>query len=107
VTGTDVPFSSSDSGTGSGAKAGHYELLADLPGYRTTSGVTTREATGSRSTGRRSTRRIQSTSSAFGSTLREHEVMMAPKGVMLSDIAEKDGNLWLGSVKLNYVGLAS
>ncbi|XP_039841661.1 protein STRICTOSIDINE SYNTHASE-LIKE 10-like [Panicum virgatum] len=90
-----------------GPKAGHYELLADLPGYRTTSGVTTREATGSRSTGRRSTRWIQSTSSAFGSTLREHEVMMAPKGVMLSDIAEKDGNLLLGSVKLNYVGLAS
>ena len=51
--------------------------------------------------------KYKSTSSAFGSTLREHEVMMAPKGVMLSDIAEKDGNLWLGSVKLNYVGLAS
>jgi len=33
--------------------------------------------------------------------------MTAPKGVTLSDIAEKDENLWLGSVELNYVGLAS
>ncbi|XP_034592013.1 protein STRICTOSIDINE SYNTHASE-LIKE 10-like [Setaria viridis] len=28
----------------------------------------------------------------------EQEVMTAPKGVTLSDIAEKDGKLWLGSV---------
>jgi sugar lactone lactonase YvrE len=36
----------------------------------------------------------------------EQVVMMAPKGVMLSDITEKDDKLWLGSVELDYVGLA-
>ncbi|KAF8660587.1 hypothetical protein HU200_057613 [Digitaria exilis] len=37
----------------------------------------------------------------------EHGVMTAPKGITLSDIAEKDGKLWLGSVELDYIGLAS
>jgi hypothetical protein len=32
--------------------------------------------------------------------------MTAPKGVTLSDVAEKDGKLWLGSVELDYIGLA-
>ncbi|KAF8676441.1 hypothetical protein HU200_046991 [Digitaria exilis] len=37
----------------------------------------------------------------------EHGVMKAPKGFTLSDIVEKDDKLWLGSVELDYVGLAS
>jgi hypothetical protein len=36
----------------------------------------------------------------------EQVVMTAPKGVTLGDITEKDGKLWLGSVELDYVGLA-
>ncbi|CAD6251154.1 unnamed protein product [Miscanthus lutarioriparius] len=33
------------------------------------------------------------------------EELTAAKGVTLSDVAEKDGQLWLGSVELDYVGL--
>lgn len=33
--------------------------------------------------------------------------MTAPKGVTLSDISEKDGKLWLGSVELDHVVIAS
>ena len=62
-----------------------------------------------RSTGKRSTRRIQKHLVGVWINAKgaEHEVMTAPKGVTLSDVAEKDGRLWLGSVELNYVGLAS
>jgi hypothetical protein len=35
----------------------------------------------------------------------EVEELTAAKGVTLSDVAEKDGQLWLGSVELDYVGL--
>ena len=33
------------------------------------------------------------------------EQLTAAKGMTLSDVAEKDGQLWLGSVELDYVGL--
>jgi len=35
----------------------------------------------------------------------EVEELTAAKGVTLSDVVEKDGKLWLGSVELDYVGL--
>ena len=93
-----------------GPKAGLYELLADLPGY----------ADNVRRDGKGgywfalNREKINATDPEHLVGVRvdakgaEHEVMTAPKGVTLSDIAEKkDENLWLGSVELNYVGLAS
>ena len=35
------------------------------------------------------------------------EELTAAKGVTLSDVAERKGQLWLGSVELDYVGLVA
>ncbi|PAN20274.1 hypothetical protein PAHAL_3G397300 [Panicum hallii] len=92
-----------------GAKAGHYELLADLPGYPDN---IRRDARGGYWFAL-NREKIDATDPDHLVGVRvdakggEHEVITAPKGVTLSDVAEKDGKLWLGSVELNYVGLAS
>uniref|UniRef100_M8CY25 Strictosidine synthase 3 n=1 Tax=Aegilops tauschii TaxID=37682 RepID=M8CY25_AEGTA len=94
-----------------GPKAGHYELLADLPGYpdnvrrdekggywvalnqeKGRSGVTTapvKHLVGVRLDG--------------GGV--EVEELTAAKGVTLSEVTERKGQLWLGSVELDYIGL--
>ncbi|XP_004974394.1 protein STRICTOSIDINE SYNTHASE-LIKE 10 [Setaria italica] len=92
-----------------GAKAGRYELLADLPGYadnvrRDTKGgywfALNREKINATAPEHLVGVRVNSKGA-------EQEVMTAPKGVTLSDIAEKDGKLWLGSVELDHVGLVN
>ncbi|CAO2140956.1 unnamed protein product [Urochloa humidicola] len=90
-----------------GPKAGSYELFADLPGYADN---VRRDARGGYwfALNRES---INATSPEHLVGIRvdgdggKHEVVTAPKGVTLSDISEKNGRLWLGSVELDYVGL--
>ncbi|CAL4959496.1 unnamed protein product [Urochloa decumbens] len=89
-----------------GPKAGSYELFADLPGYADN---VRRDAKGGYwfALNRES---VNATAPEHLVGVRVdgkgvgHEVVTAPEGVTLSDIAEKDGNLWLGSVELDYVG---
>ncbi|CAN6338153.1 unnamed protein product [Urochloa humidicola] len=90
-----------------GPNAGSYELFADLPGYADN---VRRDARGGYwfALNRED---INSTSPEHLVGVRvdanggKHEVVTAPKGVTLSDISEKSGKLWLGSVELDYVGL--
>ncbi|CAL5093837.1 unnamed protein product [Urochloa decumbens] len=90
-----------------GPKVGSYELFADLPGYADN---VRRDARGGYwfALNRES---INATSPEHLVGVRvdadggEHEVVTAPKGITLSDISEKSGKLWLGSVELDYVGL--
>jgi hypothetical protein len=37
----------------------------------------------------------------------EVEELTAAKGVTLSEVTERNGALWLGSVELDYIGLAA
>jgi hypothetical protein len=37
----------------------------------------------------------------------EVEELTAAKGVTLSEVTERNGTLWLGSVELDYIGIAS
>ncbi|CAL4952763.1 unnamed protein product [Urochloa decumbens] len=89
-----------------GPKAGSYELFANLPGYadnvrRDTKGgywfALNRESIDA--TAPEHLVGVRVDGKGVG-----HEVVTAPEGVTLSDIAERDGNLWLGSVELDYVG---
>ncbi|RLN40112.1 strictosidine synthase 3-like [Panicum miliaceum] len=94
-----------------GAKAGQYELLADLPGYPDN---VRRDARGGYWVALNQEKaRIDAAAAPakhlVGVRLRadgvEVEELTAAKGVTLSDVAERDGKLWLGSVELDYVGL--
>ncbi|CAL4931045.1 unnamed protein product [Urochloa decumbens] len=96
-----------------GAKAGQYELMADLPGYPDN---VRRDARGGYWVALNQEKaRIDVPAGAapvkhlVGVRLNangvEVEELTAAKGVTLSDVAEKDGQLWLGSVELDYVGL--
>ncbi|CAL4899730.1 unnamed protein product [Urochloa decumbens] len=90
-----------------GPKVGSYELFSDLPGYADN---VRRDARGGYwfALNRES---IDATSPEHLVGVRvdadggNHEVVTAPKGITLSDISEKGGKLWLGSVELDYVGL--
>ncbi|TKV96132.1 hypothetical protein SEVIR_9G409500v4 [Setaria viridis] len=96
-----------------GPKAGQYELMADLPGYPDN---VRRDAKGGYWVALNQEKaRLDVAASAapvkhlVGVRLSvdgvEVEEFTAAKGVTLSDVAEKDGQLWLGSVELDYVGL--
>ncbi|PUZ41145.1 hypothetical protein GQ55_9G480200 [Panicum hallii var. hallii] len=94
-----------------GPRAGQYELLADLPGYPDN---VRRDARGGYWVALNQEKaRLDATAAPakhlVGVRLRadgvEVEELTAAKGVTLSDVAEKDGQLWLGSVELDYVGL--
>ncbi|KAL6902070.1 hypothetical protein ACP4OV_004946 [Aristida adscensionis] len=94
-----------------GAKAGQYELLADLPGYPDN---VRRDASGGYWVALNQEKARLNGPTApvkhlVGVRLDvdgvEVEELTAAKGVTLSDVAEKDGQLWLGSVELDYVGL--
>ena len=85
------------------SKARQYKLLADLPGYLDN---VRRDAKGEKA-------RLDATAPPvkhlvgvrFGADGVEVEELTAAKGVTLSNVAEKDGKLWLGSVELDYAGL--
>ncbi|KAL6649914.1 hypothetical protein ACP70R_014138 [Stipagrostis hirtigluma subsp. patula] len=94
-----------------GPKAGQYELLADLPGYPDN---VRRDARGGywvalNQEKMRLNATVAPVKHLVGVRLdadgAEAEELTAAKGVTLSDVAEKDGQLWLGSVELDYVGL--
>lgn len=100
-----------------GAKAGTYELLADVPGYpdnlrRDGSGgfwvaLNREKLTVNNNT---VTPPPPGTPHLVGVRINgdgeELALLTAPEGVTLSDVAERDGaHLWLGSVELDYVGL--
>jgi hypothetical protein len=94
-----------------GAKAGQYELMADLPVYPDNVRC---DARGGYWVALNQERMRPDATAApmkhlVGVRLdtggAEVEVLTAAKGVMISDVAEKDGQLWLGSVELDYVGL--
>ncbi|CAO1940899.1 unnamed protein product [Urochloa humidicola] len=87
-----------------GPKIGSYELFVDLPGYadnvRRDRGywfALNRESINSTAPEHLVGIRVDGKGVGY-------EVVTAPKGVTLSHIAEKDGNLWLGSIELDYVG---
>ncbi|CAL4989473.1 unnamed protein product [Urochloa decumbens] len=90
-----------------GPKAGSYELFADLPGYADN----VRRAARGGYWFALNREDINSTSPEHlvgvwvDGDGGNHDVVTAPKGVTLSDISEKNGRLWLGSVELDYVGL--
>ena len=95
-----------------GPKAGQYELLADLPGYpdnvrRDTRGgywvALNQEKARLDATAPPMKHQVGVRLAVDGAAVEE---LTAAKGVTLSDVSEKDGQLWLGSVELDYVGLA-
>ncbi|KAL6878383.1 hypothetical protein ACP4OV_012553 [Aristida adscensionis] len=94
-----------------GSQAGRYELLADLPGYPDN---VRRDSRGGYWVALNQEKaRLNATPAPvkhlvgvrLGADGVELEELTAAKGVTLSDVAEKDGELWLGSVELDYVGL--
>ncbi|KAG8054530.1 hypothetical protein GUJ93_ZPchr0001g33041 [Zizania palustris] len=97
-----------------GPKAGVYELFADLPGYPDN---VRRDAKGGYWVAlNQENFRLNATAAApikhlVGVRINgdgvEVEELTAAKGVTLSEVTEKDGNLWLGSVELDYVGLVA
>ncbi|OEL14886.1 Protein STRICTOSIDINE SYNTHASE-LIKE 10 [Dichanthelium oligosanthes] len=98
-----------------GAKAGQYELLAELPGYPDN---VRRDGKGGYWVAlNQEKQRLDATPATapvkhlVGVRLDadgvETEELTAAKGVTLSDVAERKGQLWLGSVELEYVGLVA
>jgi sugar lactone lactonase YvrE len=98
-----------------GTRAGQYELLADLPGYPDN---VRRDGKGGYWVAlNQEKQRLDATSATapvkhlVGVRLDAHgvevEELTAAKGVTLSDVAERRGKLWLGSVELEYVGLVA
>ncbi|TVU08197.1 hypothetical protein EJB05_41589, partial [Eragrostis curvula] len=99
-----------------GKKAKKYELFADLPGFADN---VRRDSRGGYWFGLNMEKLQYNASGAVvradpdakhlvgirvdpnGAAIEE---MTAPQGVRLSEVAEKDGKLWLGSVGLDYVG---
>ncbi|PWZ10110.1 Protein STRICTOSIDINE SYNTHASE-LIKE 10 [Zea mays] len=99
----------------SGARAGQYDLLADLPGYPDN---VRRDGNGGYWVAlNQEKQRLDATPATapvkhlVGVRLNadgaEVEELTAAKGVTLSDVAEMKGKLWLGSVELEYVGLVA
>nr|CAB3500852.1 unnamed protein product [Digitaria exilis] len=94
-----------------GSKTGQYELMADLPGYpdnvrRDARGgywVALNQEKARIDAAAAPVKHLVGVRLAADGT--EVEELTAAKGVTLSDVAEKDGQLWLGSVELDYVGL--
>ncbi|KAG2605162.1 hypothetical protein PVAP13_4NG112000 [Panicum virgatum] len=90
-----------------GAGAGRYELLADLPGYPDNCWVALNQEK----------QRLDATPATApvkhlvgvrqDADGVQTEELTAAKGVTLSDVAERKGQLWLGSVELDYVGLVA
>ncbi|XP_066385334.1 protein STRICTOSIDINE SYNTHASE-LIKE 10-like [Miscanthus floridulus] len=94
-----------------GPKAGQYELLADLPGYPDN---VRRDARGGYWVALNQEKAWLDTTAppakhlvgvCLGVDGTAVEELTVAKDVTLSDVAEKDGRLWLGSVELEYVGL--
>ncbi|GJN17010.1 hypothetical protein PR202_gb04048 [Eleusine coracana subsp. coracana] len=96
-------------------KAGRYELMADLPGYPDN---VRRDGKGGYWVAlNQEKQRLNATPATapvkhlVGVRLNadgvEVEELTAAKGVTLSDVAERKGELWLGSVELQYVGLVA
>ncbi|XP_062187062.1 protein STRICTOSIDINE SYNTHASE-LIKE 10-like [Phragmites australis] len=98
-----------------GPKAGQYERFADLPGYP--DNVRRDNKGGYWVALNQEKQRLDAKSATapvkhlVGVRLDfdgvEHEELTAAKGVTLSDVAERNGQLWLGSVELEYVGLVA
>jgi sugar lactone lactonase YvrE len=98
-----------------GEKAGRYELLADLPGYPDN---VRRDGKGGYWVAlNQEKQRFDATPATapvkhlVGVRLNadgvEVEELTAAKGVTLSDVSQRKGQLWLGSVELEYVGLVA
>ncbi|KQJ91975.1 hypothetical protein BRADI_4g40936v3 [Brachypodium distachyon] len=95
-----------------GAKAGQYELMADLPGYPDN---VRRDGKGgywvalNQEKARPDMASMGPVKHLVGVRLDENgvqvEVLTAAKGVTLSEVSERNGRLWLGSVELDYIGL--
>uniref|UniRef100_A0A0E0LRT8 Strictosidine synthase conserved region domain-containing protein n=1 Tax=Oryza punctata TaxID=4537 RepID=A0A0E0LRT8_ORYPU len=97
-----------------GAKAGEYELFADLPGYPDN---VRRDAKGGYWVALNQEKvRLDAAAAVVppakhlvGVRLNgdgvEVEELTAAKGVTLSEVVEKGGKLWLGSVELDFIGL--
>lgn len=99
----------------SGARAGQYDLLADLPGYPDN---VRRDGKGGYWVAlNQEKQRLDATPATapvkhlvgvrLNADGEEVEELTAAKGVTLSDVAEMKGKLWLGSVELEYVGLVA
>ncbi|XP_051220788.1 protein STRICTOSIDINE SYNTHASE-LIKE 10-like [Lolium perenne] len=96
-----------------GPKAGRYELLADLPGYPDN---VRRDGKGGYWVALNQEKARPDATTApvkhlVGVRLDgngvEVEELTAAKGVTLSEVTERNGTLWLGSVELDYIGIAS
>ncbi|KAK3166112.1 hypothetical protein QOZ80_1AG0041560 [Eleusine coracana subsp. coracana] len=94
-----------------GAKAGRYDLMADLPGYPDN---VRRDGKGGYWVALNQEKQRLNAAPVkhlVGVRLNadgvEVEELTAAKGVTLSDVAERKGELWLGSVELQYVGLVA
>uniref|UniRef100_A0A8I6YBM7 Strictosidine synthase conserved region domain-containing protein n=1 Tax=Hordeum vulgare subsp. vulgare TaxID=112509 RepID=A0A8I6YBM7_HORVV len=96
-----------------GPNAGRYELLADLPGYP--HNVRRDEKRGYWVALNQENGRPGATTAPVthlvgvrldGSGV-EVEELTAAKGVTLSEVNERKGQLWLGSVELDYIGLVA
>ncbi|EAZ07139.1 hypothetical protein EE612_044568 [Oryza sativa] len=100
-----------------GAKAGQYELFADLPGYPDN---VRRDAKGGYWVGlnrEKITFNVPAAAAAAspakhlvgvrlnGDGVEVEELTAASRAVTLSEVVERDRKLWLGSVDLDYVGL--
>ncbi|KAL6840149.1 hypothetical protein ACP4OV_029959 [Aristida adscensionis] len=97
-----------------GDKAGQYELLADLPGYPDS---IRRDGKGGYWVAlNQEKQRLDVTPTTAPAKhlvgvrlnadgVEVEELTAAAKGVTLSDVAERKGQVWLGSVELEYVGL--
>ena len=95
-----------------GPKARHYELFADLPGYP--DNVRRDGQNGYWVALNQERTRLNATVPVkhlvgvrLNSDGTEVEELTAAKGVTLSEVVERDGKLWLGSVELDYVGVVS
>jgi hypothetical protein len=93
-----------------GTHAGQYELFADLPGYP--DNVRRDGQNGywvALNQERAHPNATAPVKHLVGVRLNrdgvEVEELIAAKGVTLSEVTERDGNLWLGSVELDYVGI--
>ncbi|EAZ05772.1 hypothetical protein OsI_28006 [Oryza sativa Indica Group] len=99
-----------------GPNAGEYELLADLPGYPDN---VRRDARGGYWVALNQEKvRLDATAAAAVAPPAKHlvgvrldgdgvevEELTTAKGVTLSEVVERGGKLWLGSVELDFIGL--
>ncbi|CAM0882269.1 unnamed protein product [Alopecurus aequalis] len=93
-----------------GSKAGQYELFADLPGYPDN---VRRDGRGGFWVAlNQEKERLNATAPVkhlvgvrLGADGVEVEELTAARGVTLSEVAERNGRLWLGSVELDYIGM--